>query len=133
MPNGYNYSEQRHNGHDYGDDVHRTYDCKFGCGCSMGQSSSHGPLGVDPFGECPGNPIEGKSLGNMTADTDFVVTRRFKELERRCYKAEDTVRRTRPAKKYLAEQNEVKDTEICNLRNKLLQITRIAKIDLEKE
>lgn len=33
-----------------------TSNCDYGCGCWMGQSRSGGPEGIDPFGECPGNP-----------------------------------------------------------------------------
>ena len=41
-----------HGGHGY--TYEGTSDCKFGCGCFMGESSSGGP--VDPFGSCPKNP-----------------------------------------------------------------------------
>ena len=38
-----------------------TSDCKYGCGCWMGQSSSGGPEGIDPFGSCPKAPDESES------------------------------------------------------------------------
>lgn len=34
-----------------------TSDCAHGCGCWMGPARSGGPDGVDPFGECPKNPM----------------------------------------------------------------------------
>lgn len=34
----------------------RTGECVYQCGCYMGHSSNSGPLGIDPFGECPNNP-----------------------------------------------------------------------------
>lgn len=39
--------------HDYGEHE-GTEDCKYGCGCWMGRTSSGGK--VDPFGPCPNNP-----------------------------------------------------------------------------
>jgi hypothetical protein len=48
--------------HDYGD-YEGTSNCKNGCGCWAGPSSSGGP--VDPFGACPHNPI------NNNKDTDI--------------------------------------------------------------
>ena len=128
MPNGHDYREQRHGPHDYGDDPHRTYDCKHKCGCSMGPSSSYGPTGVDPSGECPGNPLEGKGLGSPKADQDFVVRRRIRDLETRLDKADDTVRRTRPTKIQLAERGKVLEQENCDLRNNLLRIKQLATV-----
>lgn len=86
MPNGYDYRKE-YGPHDYGDDPHRTVNCKHRCGCAMGPSTSDGPIGVDPFGECPGNPKDGKLLGG-NADQRVVVTRRIRALERRAMEAE---------------------------------------------
>ena len=38
-----------------------TSDCRY-CGCWMGGSRSGGPKGVDPFGDCPGNPTKAAAL-----------------------------------------------------------------------
>ncbi len=125
MPNGYNYDEERHGPHDYGEFTTGLHDCKYGCGCHMASSTSGGPAGLDPFGECPGNPIAGRSLGNLAANTDFVITRRVRGIEARMNKAEDIVKRMRSPKKQLAADNEALKSEIRDRDNKLLQIQRI--------
>lgn len=103
MPNGHDYSK-KYGGHDYGDDPHHpAYNCKHGCGCCMGSSSSSGPLGLDPFGTCPGNPEDGKPVGGK-ADYEIVVTQRIRELESRAYNAEKQLRAVEPSKIELAEQ-----------------------------
>jgi hypothetical protein len=38
-----------------------TSDCAYGCGCTMGRSSSSGPIDVDAFGECPKSPFKAVS------------------------------------------------------------------------
>jgi hypothetical protein len=64
---------------------------------------SHGPLGLDPGGECPGNPDDGQTLpGNGNYET--VVKRRIQKLERRAYSAEDLLKRVEPGTIELAEQ-----------------------------
>lgn len=78
-------------GHKY-DDHDGTSDCEYGCGCSMGRTMSHGPTGVDPFGECPGNPKDSKKLGG-NADYDVVVERRIRALSDRAYRAEELAKR----------------------------------------
>jgi hypothetical protein len=81
MPNGYDYSKE-YGPHDYS--VSR--DCKFGCGCFVASSSSHGPLGLDPIGgECPGNPKDGIKTGY---DYEVVAERRIRKLGSDLYKAE---------------------------------------------
>jgi len=79
MPNGHDYSKQ-YGLHNY-PDTEGTHDCKNRCGCWMGPARSGGPIGVDPFGECPKNPKDGKLLGD-NADQEVVVTRRIRVLER---------------------------------------------------
>jgi len=90
MPNGHDYSKEYGN-HDYGNQV-GTCDCKHGCGCWMGPARSGGPLGVDPFGECPGNPKDGKRLGGQ-ADQEIVVTRRIRGLEQKLNEAEQELQK----------------------------------------
>jgi hypothetical protein len=80
MPNGYDYTKE-YGPHDYPSGEDGTADCRNGCGCSAGNFTSHGPLGLDPLGgECPGNPKDGKLVGGK-ADYDIVVTRRIRRLE----------------------------------------------------
>jgi len=124
MPNGYDYGEQRHGPHDYGDEP-GTHDCKHECGCWMGPSRSGGPAGVDQFDECPGNPLPGMSLGNLAANTDFVITRRVRGILARMNTAEDRVRRTSKTKTKLAERIRELELENSNLMNTLYQIGRL--------
>ena len=59
MPNGRSHKNYDDYGpHEY--EGHGTSDCKHGCGCWIGPARSGGPLGIDPFGACPDNPIDGK-------------------------------------------------------------------------
>jgi len=59
MPDGRSHKSYDDYGpHDYGEGG-RTSDCKYGCGCWMGPVRSDGPPGIDPFGHCPDNPIDG--------------------------------------------------------------------------
>jgi len=82
MPNGHDYTKE-YGEHDYGNQQ-GTYNCKHHCGCWMGPARSGGPVGVDPFGECPGNPKDGKLVGG-SADYEIVVTRRIRGLEKQLY------------------------------------------------
>lgn len=95
MPNGYRDIE--YGPHDYGEDEWRWTDCKHRCGCSANDCRSDGPRGVDPFGMCPGNPVEGKFIAGgdeMTeADIDNVVKQRIFKLEMALYKAQTKLRR----------------------------------------
>ena len=75
MPNGYDYS-RKYGPHEYSNSD-GTGDCD--CGCWMGDSRSHGPIGVDPFGECPANPKDGHLVGG-SADHEIVVERRIRKL-----------------------------------------------------
>ena len=95
MPNG--YSDIEYGPHKYrGDGWHWT-DCEYGCGCSANDCRSNSPRGVDPFGMCPGNPVEGKFIdggSKMTEDDiDNVVKQRIFKLEMALYKARAQLRR----------------------------------------
>ena len=87
--------------HKYEEDV--TSDCEYKCGCWMGPYKSGGPLGLDPFGICPGNPKDGKLLGGKE-DYNFVVKQRIKELESRLYHAEASLEKVKPSKIKLADE-----------------------------
>lgn len=91
MPNGHDYTKE-YGPHEYPAAPDHTSDCKFGCGCWAGPARSGGPLGLDPFGECPGNPKDGRKLG-VNTDYEIVVTRRIRVLESRAYNAEQEVER----------------------------------------
>lgn len=85
MPNGYDHSKE-YGPHDYAGPG-RTNDCKYGCGCWMGPFQSGGPIGLDPFGECPKNPKDHRLLGG-DGDLRVVVERRIAGLEKRAATAE---------------------------------------------
>jgi hypothetical protein len=76
MPNGYDH--KKFGPHEYADHD-GTSDCEHGCGCWMGPARSGGPLGVDPFGICPNNPLDGKRREGKT-DYEDVVTQRIDGL-----------------------------------------------------
>ena len=117
MPNGHDlrkeYGQHKYAGHD------GTSDCKYECGCWMGPARSGGPLGVDPFGECPGNPKDGKPLGGKS-DYEVVVERRISGLEHRAYAAEQKLKSVSPSKLKLAEELESVRKELLE-RNQLLR------------
>ncbi|MFC1656416.1 hypothetical protein ACFL14_00400 [Patescibacteria group bacterium] len=81
MPNGLPHDKE-YGPHAYDSDGSYTGNCKHNCGCSIGPTMSHGPLGLDPFGECPGNPKDGKSLGG-DRDYECVVERRILHLQKK--------------------------------------------------
>ena len=117
MPNGHDYSKE-YGGHKYADHD-GTSDCKYGCGCSMGPSMSHGPTGLDPDGECPNNPKDGKRLpGN--ADYEIVVERRIRGQESRAFSAEQAVEKVSTSKKRLAEG-------VANTKKSLAEKTKALK------
>lgn len=130
MPNGHDYSKE-YGKHDYGK-CEGTSDCEYGCGCWMGPARSGGPIGVDPFGECPNNPKDGKRLGGQ-ADHEVVVTRRIRALESKLYNTEQELTELRKIKNTtkakMAQRIEVLE-ESLEKRNKLLKeiSDRLAKI-----
>ncbi len=103
MPNGYDLRKE-YGSHKYADHG-GTSNCEHTCGCWMGSSSSGGPLGVDPFGECPGNPKDGKPLGGKS-DYEVVVKRRICHLERELFSAKELLKSVSPSKVKLAEEIE---------------------------
>lgn len=121
MPNGHGSKE--YGGHKYADHD-RTSDCEYGCGCWMGPTRSGGPTGLDPGGVCPKNPTDGKPLGG-TADYDHVVSERISNLERRVYRAEDSLRRTKPSKKKLSEDLALAKMELFKANQIIKEISRL--------
>jgi len=76
MPNGHDYLKE-YGPHQYRDDGMGK--CQNGCGCYMASAHSGGPIGLDPFGECPNNPKNGNLFGG-NADHEIVVERRIRRL-----------------------------------------------------
>ncbi len=128
MPNGHDYNKE-YGTHQYDDDVHHTSDCKHKCGCWMGPARSGGPAGVDPFGECPKNPKDGKLLGG-NADQDVVIERRIRRLETKAYGAEqraETLEKINGKKKIeLYHDLEAAKEEIERLKKILTEISEKA-------
>ncbi len=54
--------------------------CKHGCGCWIKSLRFGGPIGIDPLGECPKNPLDGEVIGGH-ADQKIVMARRIKRME----------------------------------------------------
>lgn len=122
--NGYDYRKE-YGGHKYaGHDG--TSDCEYGCGCSMGPTMSHGPTGLDTFGECPGNPKDGVKLGGK-ADYDVVVERRIQALSRRAYHADELAKKLEKIKSTpkakLFDQVKTLEEELAN-KNKVIASIR---------
>ena len=114
MPNGLNLDIE-YGEHKYDDSLHHTSDCHHGCGCSMGPSNSGGPLGLDPFGECPGNPKSGTLL---PGDDDYktVVKRRIKKLKERADQAESMLEQVEPGEVKLVEKLRIANSSLFKLQ-----------------
>ncbi len=107
---------------EYGDHKYENYpgtsDCKNGCGCRMSGFQSWGPLGIDPFGKCPGNPKDGKSLGG-NKDYEYVVSQRIDNLESELREAKRQLQAVSPEKIELAnkialmEEERSKKVQLC--------------------
>jgi hypothetical protein len=105
-----------------------TSDCENQCGCWIGPTNSGGPLGLDPFGLCPKNPVDGNLLGGKE-DYGFVVRERIRLLELRAHKAEDQLKRVRPTKKQLAADLLATRTELAEKKALISGIRRVTHID----
>lgn len=106
-PNG-DSMDKEYGEHKYADHG-RTSDCEHGCECWMGPFNSGGPVGLNPFGECPNNPKDGERLGGER-DYQLVVNRRIRNLEARAHGAEDLLKQVEPGTIELAKQlQDVKD------------------------
>jgi hypothetical protein len=100
--------------------------CEYGCGCEMYHSSSHGRAGIDPFGTCPGNPVDGNLLG-CERDRDLVITQRIEELESRAKEAELRWRSAEPGAKKLARQVEQLETWLDKHEQLLASLRNLVK------
>jgi hypothetical protein len=126
--NGYDYSKPYGN-HEY-PNRDGTSDCVYGCGCWMGPARSGGPIGLDPFGECPNNPTDGKR-SSPSVDHEIVVERRMIKYKDEIYilQAENSdlkkkLKDVEPSKEELASTN-------VTLKS-ILEKTRQEFIDIEK-
>ncbi len=124
MPNGHGPKE--YGGHKYANHD-GTSDCEHGCGCSMGPYRSGGPTGLDPFGKCPKNPVDGKLLGG-NVDYDHVVTERIDDLSSRLYKAEERLRRVSPSKANLVDELTATKAELAEKNELLGKLCRLLEV-----
>jgi len=115
MPNGLPHDKE-YGPHEYPEAPHRTSDCKYGCGCSAGPTMSHGPLGLNPFGECPQNPKDGVLLGG---DDDYrcVVERRIRHLEKKASERDHFEKLAGTEKVEIDRQLDEARTKFANIRN----------------
>ncbi len=100
------YGPHKYAGHD------GTLNCQHECGCWMGPSRSGGPIGLDPDGKCPGNPLDNQLLGGHplgdrpktpsdgprpgSIDLQYVVMERIARAESRCYHLTELLVQTNP-------------------------------------
>lgn len=126
MPNG--HRPKAYSSHDYPNypNKHDTSDCSHGCGCWMGPCRSGGPIGIDPFGFCPKNPLDGKLLGG-DSDIENVVRQRIASLESRARAAEDSLKAVEPSKKNLAAALRNSKREVHDLREAIRKIKEIVR------
>jgi hypothetical protein len=71
--------------HDY-DKNQNVAICKHGCGCTRASFMSDGPPGIDPYGKCPNNPLNGP---RRDSDYGDYVDGRIRELELKLHKAKE--------------------------------------------
>ncbi|MCX6786909.1 MAG: hypothetical protein NTY93_00040 [Candidatus Kaiserbacteria bacterium] len=125
MPNG--HSKKEYGKHEY-PNQEGTSDCRFDCGCWAGPARSGGPLGLDPFGACPGNPKDGQLLGGKD-DYENVVTYRILDLESRVYEAEELLKKVSPSKIKLAETLDREQGKLIKQTLLLREIRRLIETD----
>jgi hypothetical protein len=113
------HHDKEYGEHKY-DDGTGTSDCAFGCGCWMGPCRSGGPVGLDPKGVCPNNPLDGvRSEGDT--DCNNVVTARIENLESQLYKAQTQLESVAPGELKLAEELRIARMKLINLQIMLMR------------
>ncbi len=122
MPNG--HSHKKYGEHKYREDDGMG-ECQFGCGCFMGSCHSGGPLGLDPFGKCPNNPIDGiRREGRI--DYEDVVNQRIEEITLRATTAEGKLKQVDPGLLAITEECSRLRSEVFRLKNLLLEVKEVA-------
>ena len=95
------------------------------CGCRMQRHSSSGPIGVDPFGNCPDNPKD-KQRQAENHDYADLVNGRMAHLELRLKEASGAVKIVEQAEKStnidLVRQLEKSCQDIASLKMVLHQL-----------
>ncbi len=98
MPNGRKHKDYYDYGpHEY-PEADATFDCKYGCGCWAGPARSGGPAGIDPFGLCPNNPIDGQRQ-KENDDYEDIVNGRIQKLEREVQEGRRAIKLIEKARK----------------------------------
>lgn len=118
MPNGHLQGIE-YGGHKYDDDSESS-NCQYKCGCWMSPARSSGPAGIDPFGECPRNPLSGKSISvthespkpNWDVDKDYIIHRRMHKMKKKIYELEE---RCKSVDVDLHEENKKLKNKLGNL------------------
>jgi len=116
-------SKKEYGNHEY-PNQDGTSDCKFGCGCWAGRTSSGGPTGIDPLGTCPQNPVDGHLIGGRE-DYNYVVTERIRNLEFRVYEAEERLKQVSPSHTELADELAAVKKELAEKRTILADLRHL--------
>jgi len=117
LPNG--HEKKEYGKHCY--EEHRGSHCTLGCGCWASDARSGGPLGLDPFGVCPNNPIDGV-LRTGSIDYMDVVEQRIEGLQQRAFNAENLLKQVAPGTIELAKKLAEVRREKFSLEQKIKRI-----------
>lgn len=120
MPNG--HEKKEYGGHSYASEG--TSDCSHKCGCWMGGFQSGGPLGLDPRGDCPNNPVDGQRR-NGNIDYHDVVNQRIRCLGSRAYNAEEKLKLVDPDELAIAEALETAQIFIRGQGHKIRELQKM--------
>lgn len=116
--------EKMYGPHRYGRDG--MGDCS--CGAHMGRFDSSAPPGVDPFGECPMNPLTDKASRiwgpQPTSQIGFLL-HRITSLEKRTEHAEAAYKQVAPGTKKLARELAVERRKRHNIQTKIFDIRKV--------
>ncbi len=123
--NGNDDNKKEYGGHKY-ENYPGTSECQNGCGCRMSGFQSWGPLGIDPFGKCPGNPKDGKPLGG-NQDYEYVVDQRIDNLESELRETKRQLEAVNPDKAILAKELSLAKEKLHEREKALRQIHEVSK------
>ena len=109
-------------------------DCKHRCGCWMTQSQSGGPVGLDPFGKCPKNPLDGILMSDDgKLDYEYVLEERIFIAESECFRLKRDLKATEPGARKLAKELEKARSRNADLRERLRHIGKIVRDAVRKK